>query len=161
MSITKNIGGRPKIILSLKQVQEVETLAGVLSKQQLAAYFGISENTLTEVAKRQPEVFEAYRKGEDKTTARVASALMEAVDQGDMRAIQFYLKTQAGWTEKQFFEVSHARQAGEPEDAHWGIDALGEREENEVPTEITVVYEYTNVDGTRVRDKKSATKSER
>ena len=33
------------------QVQEVKTLAGVLSKQQLAAYFGMCENTLNEICK--------------------------------------------------------------------------------------------------------------
>jgi len=32
---------------------------------------------------------------------------------GDIKAMQFYLKTQAGWTEKSHIELS---KAGEPED---------------------------------------------
>ena len=53
MELVKDVGGRPQKSLSEQQVQEVKTLAGVLSKQQLAAYFGMCENTLNEICKRQ------------------------------------------------------------------------------------------------------------
>ena len=51
MELVKDVGGRPQKSLSEQQVQEVKTLAGVLSKQQLAAYFGMCENTLNEICK--------------------------------------------------------------------------------------------------------------
>lgn len=51
MELVKDVGGRPQKSLSEQQVQEVKTLAGVLSKQQLAAYFGKCENTLNEICK--------------------------------------------------------------------------------------------------------------
>ena len=37
----KNKGGRPKIVLSEEQRKELETLAAVLSTEQIADYFGI------------------------------------------------------------------------------------------------------------------------
>ncbi len=60
----------------------------------------MSERTFHAIEERQPEVFTAYRRGKAKKIAEVAGALMKAVDRGDMRAIQFFLKTQAGWSEK-------------------------------------------------------------
>ena len=84
MELVKDVGGRPQKSLSEQQVQEVKTLAGVLSKQQLAAYFGMCENTLNEICKRQPEVFDAYRRGRAETTVQVVSALMDAIQRGDM-----------------------------------------------------------------------------
>ena len=60
----------------------------------------MSERTFHAIEERQPEVFTAYRRGKAKKIAEVAGALMKAVDRGDMSAIQFFLKTQAGWSEK-------------------------------------------------------------
>lgn len=113
-------GGRPVKTLEQEQLTELETLAGVLNKEQLAEYFGITAKTFRAIEERQPEVFTAYRKGKARTIAKVASALMKAIDRGDMRAIQFFLKTQAGWTEKHALEVS----AAEPEDNNWTIKVM-------------------------------------
>ena len=51
MELVKDIGNPPEKSQSKQQVQEVKTLAAVLSKQQLAAYFGMCENTLNEICK--------------------------------------------------------------------------------------------------------------
>ena len=64
MSDEKNVGGRPQKRLSKEQVQEIRTLAAILSKEQIAAYFGMTEKTLSAIFERQPEVFTAYRRGE-------------------------------------------------------------------------------------------------
>jgi len=98
-------GGRPARVLEPEEICELETLAAILSKRQIAAYFGVTEKTLTAISERQPEVFTAYWRGRARATIKVASALMDAVDRGDMRAIQFYLKTRAGWTERGHGEV--------------------------------------------------------
>ena len=133
MELVKDVGGRPQKSLSEQQVQEVKTLAGVLSKQQLAAYFGMCENTLNEICKRQPEVFDAYRRGRAETTVQVVSALMDAIQRGDMRAIQFWLKTQAGWSEKHQLEIAKAEQGDSVKDRHWTFEVMGEKPERLPP----------------------------
>lgn len=149
MELVKDVGGRPQKSLSEQQVQEVKTLAGVLSKQQLAAYFGMCENTLNEICKRQPEVFDAYRRGRAETTVQVVSALMDAIQRGDMRAIQFWLKTQAGWSEKHQLEIAKAEQGDNIEDRHWTFEVMGEKPERLPPREINFVRTGMNADGTK------------
>jgi len=92
-------GGRPPVVFDEAKIAQVEALAAVLSKKQLADYFGICENTLREVEGRQPEVSEAYQKGRGKAIAGVASNLINQARNGNVAAAIFYLKTQAGWKE--------------------------------------------------------------
>ena len=124
MSDEKNVGGRPQKRLSKEQVQEIRTLAAILSKEQIAAYFGMTEKTLSAISERQPEVFTAYRRGKAKAVVRVASALMRATEEGDMRAIQFFLKTQAGWTEKRYLEINQSEME-EPKDRTLTLELVG------------------------------------
>ncbi len=56
-------GGRPPVTFSPEQVIELQALSAVLNKSQVADYFGITEKTLREIEKRQPEVSTAYKKG--------------------------------------------------------------------------------------------------
>jgi hypothetical protein len=44
--------------------------------------------------------------------------LYEKVFSGEIKAVQFYLKTQADWTEKSHLELSKAE---EPENRHWTV----------------------------------------
>ena len=92
-------GGRPPVVFDDAKIAQVEALAAVLSKKQLADYFGICENTLREVENRQPEVSEAYQKGRGKAIAGVGSNLITQARNGNVTAAIFYLKTQAGWKE--------------------------------------------------------------
>ena len=92
-------GGRPIVEFDESQVAQVEALAAVLSKGQMADYFGISENTFRAIEERQPEVFEAYQKGRGKAIASVGSNLISQARKGSTTAAIFYLKTQAGWKE--------------------------------------------------------------
>jgi hypothetical protein len=73
----------------------VEALAAVCTKSQMAAYFGMTEKTFRAVEERQPEVSTAYRTGRAKGIANIGSVLYEKALSGDIRAMQFYLKTQA------------------------------------------------------------------
>ena len=104
MEIERN--GRPPAVLSTKQIDQVEALAAVCTKAQLAAYFGVTEKTFRAIEQRQPEVFTAYRRGRARAFADIGSALYQKALSGDIRAIQFYLKTQAGWSEKSALELS-------------------------------------------------------
>lgn len=122
MTEIANAGGRPVKVLDADQICQLEALAGVLSMQQIAAYFGMTEKTLRAVQERQPEVFAAYSSGRAKMIAKVSSALLGAIERGDMRAIQFYLKTQAGWTEKHALEVSQAEL--ETDERKWLVEVI-------------------------------------
>ena len=94
-------GGRPSVYFDEAKVAQVEALASVLSKKQMADYFGIAENTLRAIEERQPEVFEAYKRGKGKAIASVGSNLISLAQKGNVTAAIFYLKTQAGWRENQ------------------------------------------------------------
>jgi DNA-binding XRE family transcriptional regulator len=101
MSEEANTGGRPLIVFDEEQVIEVKALSAFLTKAQMADYFGISERTLLNIEKRQPEVFAAYKKGKVDQLIRVAGNLVSQSDAGNTSATIFYLKTQGGWKEQQ------------------------------------------------------------
>lgn len=92
---------RPTKDLTPEQIAEVETLASVLSKEQIADYFGIDRNTLNAIMGRQPEVFQRYKKGKSKAVRAVGTKLLQKAMDGDLTSMIFYLKTQAGWTTEQ------------------------------------------------------------
>ena len=94
-------GGRPAVVLDSAQINQVEALASVLTKGQVADYFGISENTLRAVEARQPEVSEAYKRGRVKQCFNMGTNLITLAKAGNVAANIFYLKTQAGWKEDQ------------------------------------------------------------
>jgi hypothetical protein len=104
MKIERN--GRPPILLTTEQIIQVEALAAVCTKSQMAAYFGVTEKTFRAIEKRQPEVFTAYRRGRARAVADIGSNLYQRALEGDIRAMQFYLKTQAGWSGRKRVELS-------------------------------------------------------
>ena len=87
-----------KITLTDDQILQVEALSAYLSIEQIADYFGFSGMTFHEIKKRQPEVLLAYKKRKAKAIGRVARKLTSLIDEGDVTAIIFYLKTQGGWS---------------------------------------------------------------
>lgn len=88
-----------QIVLSDEQVAQVEALASVLSIEQIADYFGISKPTFYKIMERQPEVAVRFRKGKSKAIVTIGKNLIEQAKEGNLTAIIFYLKTQAGWRE--------------------------------------------------------------
>ena len=105
--MTTNKGGKPQKTLTPEQVLEVGTLSAFLSQEQIADYFGIARNTFIAICERQPEVFEQYKKGKARAIGTVAKGLIKQAMDGNTSAAMFYLKTQAGWSEK----------GGEPDNA--------------------------------------------
>lgn len=87
-----------KITLTDDQILQVEALSAYLSIEQIADYFGFSEDTFYELKKRDPRVLRAYKKGKARAIGRVARKLTTLIDEGDVTAIIFYLKTQGGWS---------------------------------------------------------------
>lgn len=102
----KNKGGRTKIFFTPKQIEEVGELSKSLTIEQIADYMGIGETTFYQIQKRQPEVSIAYKKGKQRAIKWVISKLMEKIELGDTASILFFLKTQAGWREKQQLDIN-------------------------------------------------------
>lgn len=98
--------GRPPITLTQTQCNEVETLAALLSQEQIADYFGIACNTFRAICDRDEEVLARYKKGKAKAIAHVANGLLQKARSGDTASSIFYLKTQAGWRETAAIEHS-------------------------------------------------------
>ena len=92
-------GGRPLIVFDENQIAQVEALAAVLSKKQLADHMDVSETTFREIEARQPDVFDAYKRGKAKAISKMGRSLIMQAEDGNVSAAIFYLKTQAGWRE--------------------------------------------------------------
>lgn len=97
---------RPQKKLDEKQVAQVEALAAYLSAEQIADYFKIARNTFAAICDRQPEVFEQYKKGRANAIGNIAKSLIKQAQDGNTTAAIFYLKTQAGWVDRQSVEHS-------------------------------------------------------
>lgn len=93
-------------ILTPDEAIEVEKLAEVLTMEQIADYFGISRDTFHQIIKRQEDVARHYKKGKAKIINEIAQNLVTKARRGDLGAMIFFLKTQAGWREKN--EIAHS-----------------------------------------------------
>jgi len=101
----KNKGGRPAVVISEEQLDQIEKLAAFLNTEQMCDYLGIAARTFLAIRDRQPEVSAAYKRGKAKAVASVAKGLLQNALDGDTPSQMFYLKTQAGWREKQQLDV--------------------------------------------------------
>lgn len=89
---------KPKIEINL---QHVETLAANgLTQQQIADSLGISVSTIESRLRESEEFKDAIKKGKAKGVAVIANQLFEKAKSGDTTSMIFFLKTQAGWKEK-------------------------------------------------------------
>ena len=109
---------KPKIELDLAKVEELAGLG--LTREQIALSLGVSYSTLNRRAKESEEIETAMRRGRALANIKVAGELMKAIEKGNVTAIIFYLKTRAGWTEKQKIEAEVTRRGKVPE----GLPAL-------------------------------------
>lgn len=97
--------GRPTKTLTDAQRAEVETLAAVLNSEQIADYFGIGRRTFFSLMEREPEIAALYKKGKARAIGAVAQGLIQQARSGNLTAMIFFLKTQAGWRERS--EIEH------------------------------------------------------
>ena len=106
----KSKGGRPEIILIDEQITKVEELSTYLNCEQIGDYFGVSVATFHRIKQKDLRVLIAYKKGKAHKVYNYAKKLenkaMGIDEDGDTTAIIFYLKTQAGWSEKQQHEIT-------------------------------------------------------
>lgn len=91
-------GRKTEFVVSPELVKDAETLSGRgLTRKQVADYFGISERHLYAKMNEYPDLKAALTQGKAKTISFVSGKLIEQIKMGDVRAMIFYLKTQAGW----------------------------------------------------------------
>lgn len=109
---------KPKIELDIAKVEELAGLG--LTKEEIALSLGVSYNTLNRRAKESEDVDTAKKRGRASANIKVAGALMKSIEEGNVTAIIFYLKTRAGWTEKQKIEAEITAQQNVPE----GLSAI-------------------------------------
>lgn len=100
-----NKGGREAVVLSDTQIKKLEKLSANMTIAQIADYFNIGESTFYELKNRDPRVSGAYKKGKATGIENATNLLWQKMKEGDTTSIIFYLKTQAGWSEKQFIET--------------------------------------------------------
>ena len=86
-------------ILTEDQIIQVESLACTLTIDQIAEYFGICRTTFKEIRKRQPEIYDRYKKGKNRVISDVGNSLIQKAIKGDSTAQMFFLKTQGRWKE--------------------------------------------------------------
>lgn len=101
---------RPRFEFTEDQIDQIERLAAVLTVKQMADYFGISERTFLNRRNDDARVSAAYKKGRAAAIAAIGGSLLQQAQSGNITAMIFYLKTQAGWRDK--VEVEHS---GNPE----------------------------------------------
>lgn len=85
--------------LTDEQKAEVETLAAVLTAEQVADYFGIGRRTFYSMMQRDEEIAARYKRGKAKAIGVIAQGLINKARAGDTTSMIFFLKTQAGWRE--------------------------------------------------------------
>jgi len=92
--------------LNDNELEKLKELAPGLSHAQLAAYFGMSDNTLRAMFEREPELLAVYNTALLDASSRMISQLYANGMEGDFQSIKLWLSQRAGWTEKKHTEIS-------------------------------------------------------
>src|SRR5688572_17535571 len=104
--------GRPPFEITKEILEKVESYAARgLNQKQIADALGIHIATLCDKKNMFVEFSEAIKRGKGKGIALVADNLLKNVQNGNVTAQIFYLKTQAGWKETDVLE--HTGKDGE------------------------------------------------
>jgi hypothetical protein len=92
----KHGGGRPRAKIDPARVAE---LAGQqMSIGDIATCLGISRRCLFNRMKQEPELRTAYEHGLAVGVAKAAGVIKKAINEGNLKAAMFFLKTKGGWT---------------------------------------------------------------
>lgn len=94
--------------------EQVRELATVLNQKQISDILGISDSRFRELYAEHPELADAYKSGKSGAIKGVAQTLLAKALHGDTTSAIFFLKTQAGWTEKVDVQAILATMDGDP-----------------------------------------------
>jgi hypothetical protein len=106
-------GGRPRKELTDEHIRQIGVLAAVLNQTQIADALGLDSKTLRERMQENPRARSAYEKGRANAIRSAATSLLSMGLKGNVTALIFYLKTQAGWKETQVYEVGDLANASD------------------------------------------------
>ena len=99
--------GRSTRVITLEETAQVEAMAAYgHTQEEIAEFLGMSARSFRYKKKGNKILIAAYNRGRFKAKNYVASRLWryiksDALTAINLSAITFYLRTQAGWTEKQ------------------------------------------------------------
>lgn len=91
--------GRRKKLLTPEQTNQLEALAAFLPLDQIADFFGISDDTLRRRMQEDPEILRLYQKGRSRAHASIGGTILQQARAGNLTAAIFYAKTQMRWSE--------------------------------------------------------------
>lgn len=101
--------GTLKFVLSDKQIEELETMAGLgIPMESIAAIFGMSKDTLEARVKDQAGVKSAIERGKGKVRATIYQTAYNQAMSGNTAMLIFWLKTREGWKETDRLELTGA-----------------------------------------------------
>lgn len=95
---------RKRIEIDIDQVRRLASRG--LSEEQIADSLGISRRTLSYRKAESAQFAQAIKTGRAQAISFVSNKLMKLIDEGNITAIIFFLKTQAGWRETQKIEAN-------------------------------------------------------
>lgn len=121
----ENLMARPERVFTEEEIEEIKELAPVLTQEQLATYFGMTDKTLREILKRDQRVFTAYTKSRYLEGALAAKTLRDkAIIDKDFSSLKLYLSQTLGWTEKSRQEISGPEGRPIEKDYHVTIEVV-------------------------------------
>jgi hypothetical protein len=95
-------------IFTEEDCKKLEILATCCTLEEIATHFDIGMRTMDMIRERQPEVDAAYKKGAANVKLRATSKLMRYIDNPELNQVNltatiFYLKTKGGWVDASKF----------------------------------------------------------
>jgi len=103
---------KPKKIYASEEIAQVEALAAYgHTQEEITEYLGIKVRSFAYAKKENEALNAAYTRGRFKARNLVASKFMRYIESDELnavnlKAIEFYLRTQAGWSDKQELNVN-------------------------------------------------------
>ncbi len=89
-----------RFVFEDEEVKQVEKLSSVLNQEQMAHFFGMSPSTFDKIISRDQRIRDAFDKGRAKALAMVGGKLLKKALDGNLTAMIFFMKAQAGWRDQ-------------------------------------------------------------
>lgn len=94
----KDKGGRPPIVLTEEQLEELKILSVTCTLEEIADYFGICRETFRQIKIRDEEVSSHYKKGLVNAKKMVGNKIFKrAVLSDDLTAQIYWMNHRGGW----------------------------------------------------------------
>lgn len=114
-----------------KYLADIEDCAAKgMTHEDIGDYIGLASRTVRHWCRAYPEVMAAYRRGRAKAKVYVVGKLFDLIEEGNVAATIFYLKTQCRW-----------RETGRIEDDLQDLDTAAPLDENSQARIKTLIRE--------------------